>query len=189
MAPRTNRIARYDESMNRTITACCILGLALFLGACSGDGSDDSSTTAAGDTTVAPVTSLAATASTTTSPATSTAPTTTADLSDPPEFPEYTIVSREDGEAGDTVVVLIGEGTLTDIDLANVLADVVDRFPPILTAYLVDHPDAATAVLAEEPTAEQLELLDRHYLVRLEEGFRMVFEGPFADTPDVILGS
>lgn len=107
-------------------------------------------------------------------------------------FPEYTIVSREPGDDGDTVVVLLDTdsyNSLTDIDLANVLADVVDKFPPILTAFVVDDPTAAEAVLVESPTEEDLEVLGRHFLVRLEEGFRMVFAGPFADTPVAILGS
>ena len=118
--------------------------------------------------------------------------TTTADPDDPIQFPEYTIVSREEGESGDTVVVLLDPDSylsLTDIDLAGVLADVVDRFPPVLTAYVVDDASAVEAVLAAEPTAEQQAALDAHYFVRLEEGFRMVFTGKFADTPIAILGS
>jgi hypothetical protein len=189
---RTNGFGRYDEPMKRAVVSCCLVGLALVLASCSGDGSEDTSTTAPPETTVAPVTSLDP--PTTTQGVISddsTTTSTTQDPDEPVEFPGYTIVSREDGEDGDTVVILIDEGafSLTDIDLANILADVVERFPPILTAYVVDDADAAEAVIVEEPTAVQLELLDRHYLVRLEEGFRMVFAGPFADAPDVILGS
>lgn len=108
------------------------------------------------------------------------------------DFPAYTIVTREEGDSGDTVVVLLDTESylsLTDIDLANVLADVVDRFPPVLTAYVVDDATAIEAVLAAEPTAEQLEALEAHYFVRLEDGFRMVFTGKFSDTPIAILGS
>lgn len=189
---RTNGLDRYDKSMKRAVVSCCLVGLALVIGACSGDGSADTSTTAAPTTTIAPITSLEPTSTTEAVTVDSTSTTsTTQDPDEPVEFPEYTIVSREDGEDGDTVVVLIDDSpfSLTDIDLANILADVVERFPPILTAYVVDDPDAAEAVIAEEPTAVQLDLLDRHYLVRLEEGFRMVFAGPFADTPIAILGS
>lgn len=178
--------------MKRAVVASCLISAVLLLGACSGDGSEDTTTTSQPDTT-ATVTSLVE-AATTSEPATTAptvAPTTTQDPDDPVEFPDYTIVSREDGEAGATVVILIDEGafSLTDIDLANILVDAVERFPPILTAYVVDDPDAAVAVIAAEPTQEQLDLLDQHYLVRLEEGFRMVFAGPFADVPIAILGS
>ncbi len=189
---RTNDFRRYDEGMKRT-AASGLLGVILVLASCSGDGSEGTSTTTLPDTTVAPVTSLDP-PTTTQAPTTDDSTTTTSTTQDPDdeiEFPEYTIVSREDGDDGDTVVILIDEGafSLTDIDLANILADAADRFPPILTAYVVDDADAAEAVLVEEPTAAQLELLDRHYLVRLEEGFRMVFAGPFSDAPDAILGS
>ena len=80
-------------------------------------------------------------------------------------------------------------GSLTDIDLQNIVVDVVERFPPVLTAHIVENADAAEAVLATVPTEAEQELLDRYYLVRLEEGFRLVFVGPFADTPMTILGS
>jgi len=70
-----------------------------------------------------------------------------------------------------------------------VLADLADRFPPILTAYVIDSAEVVDAVVSEEPTAAEQELLAHHYLVRLEEGFRMVFAGPFADFPIAILGS
>jgi len=189
---RANADDQYDEGMKRAVVACCLAGMAILVGACSGDGSDDTTTTS-GPGTSAPVTSLsgASTTSEVTTVVPTVAPTTTQDPSEPPEFPEYTIVSSEEGEDGNTVVILIDEGafSLTDIDLANILVDAVERFPPILTAYVVDDADAAVAVLAAEPTPEQLELLERHYLVRLEDGFRMVFTGPFSEVPPDILGS
>jgi len=171
-----------------------IVAVALTAGACSGDGSDESSTTAGSSTTGGSVTSLAATGSTVTSTTvpSSTAVTSTTTSAPDPEFPDYTVVSRQEGDAGDTVVVLLDPAsyeTLTDIDLVNVLADVVDRFPPILTAYVIDNPAVAEAVLSPTPTPDEQELLGRHYLVRLEQGFRMVFAGPFESTPTAILGS
>ncbi len=166
----------------------------IVVAACSGDDAAESSTTAT-STTAAPVTSLA-TPDSTTSTSTTSAPTssvtTTADPEDEIEFPEYTIVSREEGDSGDTVVVLLDPESylsLTDIDLANVLADVVDRFPPVLTAFVIDDASAVAAVLASDPTEEQQVALEAHYFVRLEEGFRMVFTGKFSDTPIAILGS
>lgn len=172
-----------------------LIALVLLLAACSGDDAADSTSTSAAPTTEATVTSLAAPQSTTTTtstaaPATST--TTTLDPDSQPQFPEYTIVSRQEGDPGDTVVVLLDEDSydsLTDIDLANVLADVVDRFPPVLTAYVIDDAVAVPAVLAASPTEEQQAALDSHYFVRLEEGFRMVFTGKFSEVPIAILGS
>ena len=194
--PCANRIYLYDERMKRLALKSVVVSLVLVGAACSGDGSDETSTTAT-TTTVAPVTSLAASGSTEAVPTTEVAPSSSVTTSstapgDPVTFPEYTIVSREPGDDGDTVVVLLDKdsyGSLTDIDLANVLADVVDKFPPILTAYVIDDDSAAEVVLLASPTEADLELLSNHYLVRLEEGFRMVFAGPFEDTPVAILGS
>ncbi len=178
--------------MKLRLILSCVCGLALMSGACSGDDAEVSSTTAP-TTTGAPVTSLQAAESTSTSTAAPvTSSTTTLAPFGEPSFPKYSIVSREAGEDGDTVVVLLDKdsyGSLTDIDLQNVLVDIVEKFPPILTAHIIDDSSAADAVLVSTPTEAEQELLDRYYLVRLEEGFRMVFSGPFADTPTTILGS
>lgn len=180
--------------MRRLAFSTVVVCLVMVGAACSGDDAQDSTTTTS-TTTLAPVTSLAA-AETTAPPSTedpASSSTTSAAPGTTISFPQYTIYSREAGESGDTLVVLLDPDSydsLTDIDLANVLADVVDRFPPpILTAYVVDDEQAATAVLSANPTEAELELLSRHFFVRLEEGFRMVFAGPFADSPVVILGS
>lgn len=129
---------------------------------------------------------------TTVPPTTTTTSTTLAPLSEP-TFPEYTIARRIDSEDGrDTVVVLLDPASytiLSDVDLHDVLAEVVDRFPPVYTAHVVDSTDAAEAVLAVEPTEEQLQVLSEHYLVSLEEGFRIVYRGPFADLGTTVLGS
>jgi len=176
--------------VNLRLVSSCVFGLTLLCTGCSGGDADISSTTAS-STSAAPVTTIQAVESTTTS---TLAPSTTTTSLDPfgePSFPEYTIVSRDVGTDGDTLVVLLDAdtGSLTDIDLQNIVVDVVERFPPVLTAHIVENADAAEAVLATVPTEAEQELLDRYYLVRLEEGFRLVFVGPFADTPMTILGS
>ena len=79
--------------------------------------------------------------------------------------------------------------SLSDLDLYDVIADAVDRFPPILEAHVVDSQDAASAVLLEAPDEDQQKTLEKHYLVRLEDGFRIVYVGPFAGADDAVLGS
>lgn len=79
--------------------------------------------------------------------------------------------------------------SLSDLDLYEVIADAVDRFPPIFEAHVVDSQDAVLAVLAEVPDEDQLKTLELHYLVRLEDGFRIVYLGPFEDSDDAVLGS
>jgi hypothetical protein len=79
--------------------------------------------------------------------------------------------------------------SLSDLDLYDVIADAVDRFPPIFEAHVVDSQDAASAVLIEEPDEDQQRTLTEHYFVRLEDGFRIVYVGPFEGTDEAILGS
>lgn len=122
---------------------------------------------------------------------TTTTTTTLAALSDP-SFPSYSIVQRQEESSGDIVVVLLDPTSydvLSDVDLYDVLAEVVERFPPIFEAHVVDSSAAANVVLVAEPTDEQLQILGEHYLVSLEEGFRIVYRGPWADLGTSVLGS
>jgi hypothetical protein len=186
-----------------------LLLVALVGAACSGDDGDGTTTTATAGGTV---TSTAGSdgsgdaaggdsgSETDAGDDASNATTTTAasdDGSDEPQIPEYTIVSREPSEQedeGDTVVVLLDPdsyGLLTDIDLQNVVSEVVDDFPPVYTAYVIDSEDVAELVLMEpaELDAEQQRLVGLHHLVTLEEGFRITFLGAFEESGTVILGS
>jgi hypothetical protein len=79
--------------------------------------------------------------------------------------------------------------SLSDLDLYDVIADAVDRFPPIYEVHVVDTPAAAEAVLVESPDDEQQQVLAAHYLARLEDGYRIVYVGPFAESQDAVLGS
>jgi hypothetical protein len=104
----------------------------------------------------------------------------------------YSIVKRIDGTNGDTVVVLLDPATyssLTDIDLLGIIQDVIEAFPPILEAHIVDTREAADAVLAENPTDEQKAALVENYLLVLEDGINVTFLGPFASFGTDLLGS
>lgn len=101
-------------------------------------------------------------------------------------FPEFTIVERTDD---DVLVVAIPPGTYTDIDLQNVVGEMIERFPPVNGLHIIDDPAITQLVLTDSVSAEQQELLDLHYFLRLEDGFRMVFLGPFAEVGEVIFGS
>ncbi len=179
-----------------------VLALAVIATACSGDddGGDATTTTADaaalesdtddGDGTSSD--SSGSSGASGTEENTSDATTTTVDLS--VSVPEYSIVQREPGDEGDIVVVELDPesyDSLNDIDLQNVIADIVDEFPPVYEAYVIDSPDVAELVLlpADELDAEGQRLLDIHYLARLEEGFRIVYVGPFEDAASTILGS
>lgn len=157
-----------------------IAGLVVTTGCTFGGVDTTTTTTPAATTTLPPETTVATTV------------TTLAPLS-APRFPSYRIVTRiENDNGGDTVVVLLDTGSvevLTDIDLYEVVGDMVETFPPIFEAHVVDTLAAAEAVLVEDPTDEQLQELAEHYLVSFEEGFRIVYQGPFAELGTTVLGS
>jgi len=105
---------------------------------------------------------------------------------------DYQIVRREPlGDLGDAVSVLVAADatTLSDLDLFDIITDVVDRFPPIYEVYVVDDPRAADLVFVDAPTPEEQAVLDEHLLARLVDGYRIVYEGPFADVGSTIIGS
>lgn len=155
------------------------------LAACGDSAGTTTTTTAASVPPTVPTTTIATSDGTGggTGVATTTAPTSTV----PGSFvPEFTILERT---PDDVLVVAVPPGTYSDIDLQNLVSEVVERFAPVNVLHIVDDEGAADLVLAESLTAEDQAFLDDHYFLRLEEGFRMVFLGPFADVGDVILGS
>ena len=153
--------------------------------------SSSSDTTTTTTTTTVPATTTTTVPTTTTT--TTTSPTTTTLPQEAPAFPEYRIAERIVApETGDTVVLLLDPASytsLSDLDLYDVIADAVDRFPPILVAHVVDSPEAVPAVLLAQPDEDQELLLANHYLARLEDGFRIVYLGPFEDSGTAVLGS
>lgn len=158
----------------------------LFAGACS-DGDEAATTT----TVPPPSTTTTAPATTTVPPSTAPPTTVTTTTSDVGGLPAYQIVVRRQGSTGgDTVVVVVEPGPYTDLDLENVVADVVTRFAPIATLYLVDDAQAAAMVLADgEPSELEQEFLDLHYFLLLEDGFRITYQGPYAEFGESVLVS
>ncbi len=175
----------------RVLTSVALLVVA----ACSGDGEGGTTTTAAEDASTTTTTTGPA-GTTSSSPATTVRPTTTTSTTsttfpDEDPIPDYQIEARLTGDAGDTVVVSLLPAPYSDLDIENVVSDVLQRFAPIVTVHVVDDAAIVDLVLADEATltAEQVASRDAHYYARLEEGFRLVFEGPFAAFPQVVLGS
>ncbi len=173
-----------------------IVLLAGVMTGCSGDDESDETTTS---TTAAPVTSITTTTLATTTTETPTGADTTATTTSTTdaskagvEFPAYTITERIEGDDGDTLVILIdteADDALTDIDIQSLLSEVVDDFAPVLRAYVVDSVEAAEIVLLDEFTQDQLDELSNHYLARLEDGFRIFFEGPFGELQPLLISS
>jgi hypothetical protein len=176
--------------MRRTVIYLSVVLVVALIGAgCSGDEADDTTTT-----TVVTPTTAAGSAGTTAPVAGSDGATTTTQVDEEVSFsiPAYEVVNRVEGERGATVVVLLDPSTyttLTDVDLQNVIEDVIDRFPPVYEVHVVDDIAAADLVLADGVQPAQQDILDEHYLVRLEEAFTIVYVGPFSDFPVTIIAS
>jgi hypothetical protein len=171
-----------------------VVGLAMLLVAsCSGgDDAEDEATTST--TVAATITTLTATGDGTQVASADTTTTTTTTTTEAPElsFPEYRIISREATDNGDIVVVLLDPNTyesLSDLDIHNVMSDLVEQFAPVFEAHVVETQVAADALFVEDPTEEQATALANDYIARLEEGFRIVYVGRFAEIGVTILGS
>ncbi|MGI9529086.1 MAG: hypothetical protein ACR2NG_05195 [Acidimicrobiia bacterium] len=163
---------------------------AVLAAACTSGGDEDAS---------APESTAATLAPTTTVPSTEAPSTTTSTLAALSTVtpPQYQIVSRapvdEDStEVGDEVVVLLDSSTydsLSDIDIFDVIVEVVELFPPITVLHVVDDAAAANVVTDPDASEEAREILDDHYLARLDEGFTITYLGPFASSGTAVLGS
>ncbi len=172
--------------MLRTVgTLALAVGIVTVLAACSEAGSASPTTEQTALTTLPPATE-------TTTAAVESSTTTTSVSVVAGSLPAYAVVARVENPQGDTLVILLDPTsytTLTDIDLENVILDVYERFPPVLEIHVVDSHAAAELVLDSDVDPELLPILDEHYLVRLEEGLRVVYLGPFSSFAESILGS
>jgi hypothetical protein len=164
-----------------------LVAVALLAAACTSSSVPESTTTSS---TLTPLTVAVTTALTPTTVADTT--TTTQPLSTLTP-PDYAIVDRAETEApGDTVVVLLDDESytsLTDIDLYDIIAEVVDLFPPISVLHIVDNAGAVNTVANPEATADEIALIEDNYFARLDNGFRITYLGPFAASGTAILGS
>ena len=163
-----------------------LVAVALIAAACTSSSAPETTTSSS----LTPLTTSATTASTVSTVAETT--TTTQPLSTLTP-PEYAIVDRAETDApGDTVVVLLdveSYTSLTDIDLYDVIAEVVDLFPPISMLHIVDDVGAVNTVANPEATSEELATIEENYLALLEDGFKITYLGPFAASGTAILGS
>ena len=163
-----------------------LVAAALIAAACTSNSAPESTTS----TSLTPLT----TSATETSPSSAgeTTTTTTEPLSTLTP-PEYAIVDRAETDApGDTVVVLLDDTSytsLTDIDLYDIIAEVVDLFPPVSELHIVDDAGAVNTVANPDATVDEIEMIEDNYLARLDDGFKITYLGPFASSGTAVLGS
>lgn len=161
-----------------------VVSIVVFVAACTSSPSAETTTTASR----VPLTTVAVD---TAAPTTSTTTTTAALQELGP--PSYRIVQRiETEDPGDTVVVLLDPtsyNSLTDIDLFDVIAEVVDLFPPVSVIHIVDDPEAANVVANPDASNAEIQAIQDNYLARLDNGFKITYLGPFASSGTAVLGS
>jgi len=170
-----------------TRLALVATGIALLCVACTSSGSNTTQSTES-DT---PLTTLVV------SGGTEAADTSTTTTTEPPKTIlaalDYRIVDRIPGEgSGDTVIVLLDPGTydsLTDLDLYDLIAEVVELFPPIAVVHIVDDPQAANVVADADASEADLNAVKANYLARLDDGVQITYLGPFASSGTAVLGS
>ena len=162
------------------------LACALLSASCTSSGDDDEP-----EPTAPPVTTVSTTSTAITSTEATTS-TTSASISTATP-PQYQIVSRTPiEEGGDEVVVLLDPSTydsLTDIDIFDIIAEVVELFPPVGILHVVDDEEAAIVVVDPDAPEESETVLADHYLARLDDGFTITYLGPFAASGTAVLGS
>ena len=163
------------------------VAIALVSVACTSDGSEQEASSV---DTQAPVTTLVSVAAT--EPQSESTTTTTSVPKTVLSAPEYQIVDRIEGDSGDTVIVLLDPetyGTLTDLDLYDLIADVVELFPPIAVVHVVDEAAAANIVANPGASEDERTAVAANYLARLDDGVKIIYLGPFASSGTAVLGS
>ncbi|MEN8041821.1 MAG: hypothetical protein ABFR95_09995 [Actinomycetota bacterium] len=107
--------------------------------------------------------------------------------------PEYQIVDRVAGDGdGDTVIVLLDTASydsITDLDLYDLIAEVVELFPPIAVVHVVDDPAAANIVGNPDASDSERQAVSDNYLARLDNGYKITYLGRFASSGTAVLGS
>ena len=103
-------------------------------------------------------------------------------------LPSYEVVHRLIADDRETLVVVVEPGTYSNVELENLVYDIVERFTPS-AVIVVDDRDSADLAVLEELTDEQQAGLDAHTFLRIERGVEVTFYGPYADFPDLTVGS
>ncbi len=161
-----------------------VAGAAVVLAACQGGA--DSPTTTATPTSLVEL----PTATSTSVPDT----TTTLAPVDQLSAPKYQIIDRNPiaNAPGDELVVLLDPTSyesLTDIDLQDLIAEVVELFPPVWSVHVIDDAAAAAIVIDPDATNADLASISDHYFARLDNGFEITYLGPFSSSGSGVLGS
>lgn len=170
---------------SRALRLSLVGALLLVLGACDDGETTELSTTSS---LISSATTVDAGASTTTAPADASATSTTLVGQ---SVTGYEVVARVSDPAGETLFIVIPPGAYTDVDMENFTVGLVDNGTVTYGAEIFD--DAAAVEAYRKPeaerTEEEIELIDQHHFASVQNAGVVVFQGPFAESPDVVIGS
>jgi hypothetical protein len=160
--------------------------LLLALAACDDSETTDLSTTSS---LISSATTAAEGAGATTTPPTDPAATSTSLVGQ--SVAGYEVVARVSDPAGETLFIVIPPGAYTDIDIENFAVGLVENGTVTYGAEIFD--DAAAVEAYRRPEAERTEqdtqLIEQHHFASIQNAGVVVFQGPFAASPDIIIGS
>ncbi|HEX6945840.1 MAG TPA: hypothetical protein VF246_00590 [Acidimicrobiia bacterium] len=166
----------------RLLGASLVAVLALI--ACTGDPETTTTTSVAGDGTLPGGTNGATTTTSSVPEASNTT------LRGQP-VTDYETVARLPTTNGEVLHIVIPQGGYTDVDLFGFIADLKEADPDLWGVEVFDDAAAAEAfaVAEAERTEEQSRLIDQHHLISLVSGDTVVYQGPFEEFGQQILGS
>ena len=168
--------------------AALLLVLSIALVGCNRESDQDVTTTLPGPTTT--TASVAASTTTTSEAPEQTETTTTTEA--PPSVIEltYQVMFRGTTDGRNVVVLMIEEGTATDIALETLAREALDEFAPLAELHVVDAEEAVELVRLDPDslTDEEQAVLAQHHLFSVREAV-LTFEGPFEDLGEFVLGS
>jgi hypothetical protein len=103
----------------------------------------------------------------------------------------YEVVARVSDPAGETLFVVIPPAAYTDVDIENFAVGLVDNGTVTYGAEIFSDTAAVDAFRKPEAerTEEETQLIEQHHFASIQNAGVVVFRGPFADSPDIIIGS
>lgn len=91
-----------------------------------------------------------------------------------------------------SLVVTVADQAYTFDEMENLMRDVVDDFPTVISVRVVSDPAAVEPAVrydTAQARAEDTAVLDEHFLVELVDGIRLIFRGPYEPMGQASLGS
>lgn len=175
-------------SPSRALRFSFVAALLLVLGACDDGETTDISTTSSLISTATTGENGDSAATTTTAPADgATTSTTLVGQS----VAEHNVVARVSDPAGETLFITIPPAAYTDVDIENFAVGLVEDGTVTYGAEIFD--DAVAVEAYRKPEAERTEadtqLIQEHHFASVQNAGVVVFRGPFAQSPDIIIGS